>query len=67
MHPNYFLSKFIQSFPKEALHYYLSCGKDFTTKGEETDLDQRTTLLPVCTPIAPNLVFVRILFMLFLT
>lgn len=67
MHPNYFLSKFIQSFPKEALHYCLSCGKGFTTKGEETDLDQRTTLLPVCTLIAPNLVFVRILFMLFLT
>lgn len=42
MHPGYFLSKFRQSFPKEALHYCLSCGKEFATKGEETDLDQRT-------------------------
>lgn len=53
-----FLSKFSQSFPKEALHYCLSCGKDFATKGEETDLDQRRTLPSVCTLIAQNLVFV---------
>lgn len=66
MHPNYFLSKFRQSFPKEALHYRLSCRKEVATKGEETDLDQRTPP-PVCTLVAQNLVFVRILFMLFLT
>lgn len=66
MLPNYFLSKFRQSFPKETLHYSLSCGKEFAAKGEETDLDERT-LLAVCTPIPQNLVFVRILFMLFLT